>query len=194
MVALLTVLSLPLPVLGKSQFGELRLHADNQVAKKAGVWVDEKYIGYVEELKGSKTIRLLPGDHKIEVREAGYTDFMETVSVLPNRKQTVRVALLRDPRAALPMVTGQVKFWILPERAAILVDNQYAGYAQQFGGPGRGMLLSPGKHHITVELPGYEPFDTEIDVRAHQQYDIQTQLLKSTAASADAALGNAPGH
>ena len=40
------------------------------------------------------------------------------------------------------------------------------------------MLLSPGKHRIKITLPGYESFDTEIDVRVNQKYDIKTQLPK----------------
>ena len=42
------------------------------------------------------------------------------------------------------------------------------------------MLLSPGKHHIKITLPGYQSFDTEIEVRANQKYDIKTQLPKGS--------------
>jgi len=40
------------------------------------------------------------------------------------------------------------------------------------------MLLSPGKHRIKITLPGYQSFQTEIEVRANQKYDIKTQLPK----------------
>jgi hypothetical protein len=162
--------------------GQVRLHADNPPAKNAGVWVDGKYVGYLDELRGTKKVLLAPGEHDISVREAGFENFDQKIVVRPKHTQTVRVTLLRDPRAQLPMVTGEVKFWILPERAAVFVDDQYAGYAQQFGGPGRGMLLGPGKHRIKITLPGYEPFDSEIEVRANQRYDIHTELLKGSAA------------
>jgi PEGA domain len=185
-------LLLPLSAFGRDDRGEIRLHADNDVAKHAGVWVDGNYLGYVDELKGSKKVRVSPGEHDIRVRQAGYTDFQDKVTVRPRQKQTVRVSLVRDPRAELPTLTGEVKFWILPDRAAVFVDNEYAGYAQQFGGPGKGMLLGPGKHHIKVALPGYEPFDTEIEVRANQRYDIHTELLKGGNTQVSSNGGNEP--
>jgi len=64
------------------------------------------------------------------------------------------------------------------DRAAVFVDDQYAGHAHEFGGAGRAMLLSPGKHRIKITLPGYQSFETEIEVRANQKYDIKTQLPK----------------
>jgi len=44
------------------------------------------------------------------------------------------------------------------------------------------MLLSPGKHHIN-HVAGYQSFDTDIDVRANQKYEIKTQLPKGMKAT-----------
>jgi hypothetical protein len=86
--------------------------------------------------------------------------------------------MAKDPRAQYPTVSAEVKLSIDPDRAAVFVDDQYAGHAREFGGAGRAMLLSPGKHHIKITLPGYQSFETEIEVRANQKYDIKTQLPK----------------
>src|SRR6476660_3163247 len=45
-----------------------------------------------------------------------------------------------------------------PERAAVFVDDGYIGHAADFGGSFHSMLLSPGKHRLKVELPGYRTF------------------------------------
>jgi hypothetical protein len=158
--------------------GEVRFQPENSPAKTAGVWVDGKYVGYLNELKGSKKLLLLPGEHEISVRQAGYQSVEQKVTIEPNAVQTLRVSLAKDPRAQYPTVSGEVKLSIEPDRAAVFVDDQFAGHAHEFGGAGRAMLLSPGKHHIKITLPGYQSFDTEIEVRVNQKYDIKTQLPK----------------
>lgn len=158
--------------------GEVRFQAENSPAKSAGVWVDGKYIGYLKELKGSKKLLLLPGDHEISVREAGFKTVDRTISVEPNQTQTLKVFLAKDPAAQFPRITAEVKLSIDPDRAAVFVDDQYAGHAHEFGGGSRAMLLSPGRHQIKISLPGYESFSTEIEVRANQKYEIKTQLPK----------------
>ena len=87
--------------------------------------------------------------------------------------------------AQYPTISGEVKLSIDPERAAVFVDNQFAGHAREFSGGGRAMLLSPGKHNIKITLPGYQSFNTDIEVRANQKYDIKTQLPKGTDNAAD---------
>jgi PEGA domain len=159
--------------------GEIHFVADNGPAKTAGVWVDGKYVGYLGELKGSKKLLLLPGEHTISVQQAGYRSVERKINVQPDQVQTLRVLMSKDPTAQFPKVTGEVKLSIDPDRAAVFVDDQFAGHAHEFGGAGRAMLLSPGKHHIKIILPGYQSFNTEIDVRANQKYDIKTQLPKS---------------
>jgi hypothetical protein len=177
-LAVLCVIALPGVAQNNEILGEVRFRPQNGAAKTAGVWVDGKYVGYLSELKGSKKLLLLPGEHEISVREAGYQSVEQKISVQPNAVQTLRVSMAKDPRAQFPTVSAEVKLSIDPDRAAVFVDDQFAGHAHEFGGAGRAMLLSPGKHHIKITLPGYQSFNTEIDVRAKQKYDIKTQLPK----------------
>ena len=177
-LALLCAAALPVAARNSKILGEVRFQPENGAAKTAGVWVDGKYVGYLNELKGSKKLLLLPGEHEISVREAGYQSVEEKINVEPNAVQTLRISLAKDPGAQYPTVSAEVKLAIDPDRAAVFVDDQFAGHAHEFGGAGRAMLLSPGKHHIKITLPGYQSFDTEIEVRANQKYDIKTQLPK----------------
>ena len=181
-LGLLCAAALPVAAGNNEILGEVRFQPQNGAAKTAGVWVDGKYVGYLNELKGSKKLLLLPGDHEISVREAGYQSLEQTIGVEPHTVQTLRISLEKDLRAQFPTVSAEVKLSIDPERAAVFVDDQFAGHAHEFGGAGRAMLLSPGKHHIKITLPGYQSFDTEIEVRANQKYDIKTQLPKGREA------------
>jgi hypothetical protein len=177
-LAFLCAMALPVAAQNSQILGEVRFQPENGPAKTAGVWVDGKYVGYLSELKGSKKLLLLPGQHEISVRQAGYRSVEQKIDVEPNAVQTLKVSLAKDPRAQYPTVSAEVRLSIDPDRAAVFVDNEYAGHAHEFGGAGRAMLLSPGKHRIKITLPGYQSFETEIEVRANQKYDIKTQLPK----------------
>src|ERR1700752_4835621 len=89
--------------------GEIQLVGKTKADKTSGVWVDGQYLGYVNELKYDKKILLLPGEHEIVVRQSGYADFSQKVTVEPNKKTVLNVVMAKDPRAQLPKVTSQIK-------------------------------------------------------------------------------------
>jgi len=72
-----------LPTVGAENavMGEIQFEGKSHVEKTSGVWVDGQYVGYLKELKGSKKVLLLPGEHVITVRQDGYQDFTERVMV-----------------------------------------------------------------------------------------------------------------
>src|ERR1700692_5140459 len=82
--------------------GEIQFEGKSHVEKTSGVWIDGQYVGYLKELKGSKKILLLPGEHEIVVRQAGYQDFTQKVAVQPGGKQVVRIVLEKDLRMQVP--------------------------------------------------------------------------------------------
>ncbi len=51
--------------------GEIELIGATNVEKSSGVWINGQYVGYLKELKGSKKILVLPGEHLIVVRQDG---------------------------------------------------------------------------------------------------------------------------
>lgn len=157
--------------------GEVRLVGKTKADKTSGVWVDGQYVGYVEELKDDKKLLLLPGEHQITVRQSGYGDFAQKVTVEPRKRVVLQVVMLKDPRTHFPKVTAQIKLQVTPERAAVFVDDAFVGSVSEFTGMGRGMLVSPGKHRIKIALPGYQAFDTEVNLLARQKITIKTDLL-----------------
>ena len=76
--------------------GEIQFEGKSHVEKTSGVWVDGQYVGYLKELKGSKKVLLLPGEHVITVRQDGYQDFTERILVQPGQKEVVRVAMEKE--------------------------------------------------------------------------------------------------
>lgn len=163
---------------------ELKFVAHNKAEKTAGVWIDGQYVGFVKELNGDKKIVLLPGKHQILVRQAWYKDYTEEVILEPGQTSVVNVALARDAHPATREATGELKISATPSRAAVFVDNQFAGHVDEFDGVGKAMLLTPGKHNVRVALPGYLPFETVVDLRPHQKLKIQTDLVKGSITEA----------
>jgi hypothetical protein len=150
------------------------------VEKTSGVWIDGQYLGYLKELKGSKKILLLPGEHEIVVRQGGYKDFSQKVLVQPGGKQVIRVAMEKDLQMQIPTLTADIKLSVVPDRAAVFVDGLYCGPRGWFGGVGRALLVAPGKRKITVSLPGHRTFQTKIILVANQKFKGKTDLIKSS--------------
>jgi hypothetical protein len=186
-VALMFALLVVVPHSTRAQqnqvMGELQFSGVSKIEKNSGVWIDGQYVGYVNELKGDKKIMLLPGDHQVVVRRAAYKDFTETVSVEPGKVQLVTVKMLKDPgwHYANKADAATLKVTVVPERAAVFLDNGYIGHASDFGGAFHAMLVTPGTHRIKIELAGYKTFETEINALARQKTEIKTELIKGGA-------------
>ena len=161
--------------------GEIQFEGKSHVEKTSGVWVDGQYVGYLKELKGSKKVLLLPGEHVITVRQDGYQDFTQRVMVEPGQKQVVGVIMQKAPTGPIPQVTAEVKLAVNPSRAAVFLDGLFVGHVGEFEGAGRGMLVGPGPHRIRIALPGYQTFETDINPTANQKVQIKTELAKSDA-------------
>jgi hypothetical protein len=173
---------------GNDVMGELQFEGKSKVEKTSGVWIDGEYVGYLKELKGSKKVLLLPGEHTISVRQDGYQDFTQRVVMQPGEKYLIRVAMEKAATPAMPALTATVKIEINPNRAAVFVDGLFAGHVGEFEGAGRGMLVAPGAHKIRVALPGYQTFETDIDPLANQKVEVKTDLVKNGAGVADPLL------
>jgi hypothetical protein len=162
----------------------LRFDAKGDDAKNAGVWIDGQYVGYVKELTGDRTVILLPGKHTVVVRQAWYQDFTHDVVLEPGEVHKIKVVLTRDGRVPPPEAKGELKISAVPARAAVFVDEQFAGHVNEFDGVGKAMLLSPGKHRVRIALPGYLPFETVVDLHPRQKMKIQTELVKGSITEA----------
>ncbi|HXE34663.1 MAG TPA: PEGA domain-containing protein [Verrucomicrobiae bacterium] len=166
--------------------GEVRFEGDTQLDRDSGVWIDGNYVGYVKELKGDKKVLLLPGKHQILVRQAGYTDFTRELVIEPGQVQEVQVSMQLLPGAKTPDVTSELKVTVQPKRAAVFLDGNYVGHASELGGKFHSLLVSPGKHTIKIELPGYRTFETVVEVLAGQKSEVKTELLKGSIEQAGA--------
>jgi PEGA domain len=82
----------------------------------------------------------------------------------------------KDTRYVMPAQKAEVKISVAPDRAAVFLDGKFVGHAAEFGG---GLMVAPGHRKITISLPGYQTFNTEVDLAPNQKFQIKTDLLKS---------------
>jgi PEGA domain len=157
--------------------GRVSFVAVHKTDRSAGVWIDGQYVGYVDELKGENKVLLLPGEHEISVRLAGYKSLTEKVIAESGKVLVLKVDLDKDTQAQYPAVTAELKLEVTPHRAGVFLDNAFLGHAGEFG---RGVLVSPGKHRIKIVLPGYQSFETDVNLVAGQKTQIKTELVKAS--------------
>jgi hypothetical protein len=177
LVLLSSLTVIPSPRAQNKVLGEVELSGASKVENTSGVWIDGQYVGYLSELKGSKRLLLLPGEHDITVRQGGYLDFTQKITVRAGEKQSVAVKMEKDTRVVLPTVTAEIKLEVKPNRAAVLVDGVFVGHIAEFEGPGKALLVAPGKHKIKISLPGYHDFETDINLVANQKSTIKTEMV-----------------
>lgn len=177
------------PLFAQNQIlGEVDFSGATRVERTSGVWIDGQYVGYLKELKGTKKVMLLPGDHELSVRQSGYSNFVQRITVEPGQVQIVHVSMQKDQAATWPTVTSTLKLDVQPDRAAVFLDDAFVGHAGEFGGAFHSMAMSPGKHRIKVELPGYQTFETEVILLAGQKSEVKTELVKGSIEQAGALI------
>jgi hypothetical protein len=169
--------------------GEVDLKAASKIERNAGLWLDGQYVGFVKDLEGNGKLVLLPGEHTLVFKLIGYAELTSTIEVEPGSRKSYAVAMLPKPATTYPREgdTAQLRISVKPQEAPIFVNDSYVGHVDQFDGRS-GMRLSAGTYRITVALPGYEAFDTELTVRAGQSYEVKTELRKGRLNERAAAL------
>lgn len=156
--------------------GEIHFIPASKTEKSAGVWIDGEYVGYVEEFAGNRKVPVSAGKHEITLRLAGYKELTRTVDVAAGGALDMPVEMQVDPRIKYSAETAEVKIHAAPDDAAVYVDGTFAGSVHDFGGIGKSMLISPGKHTIKISLPGYQDYVTEVNLGPHEKFRIETKL------------------
>jgi len=167
--------------------GQLNFVASSKAMKSSGVWIDGQYVGYVAELRGTNRLRLLPGDHEVAVRQAGYVEFSRRVLIEPRMVVDLQVNMDKDPRFTYPdpKTSSEVRLDIVPGRAAVFLDDYFIGNVDQYYGIGHAMLVAPGKHRFKIALPGFRTFETEVNLLPRQKFALRTDLIGGSINDAD---------
>jgi hypothetical protein len=167
--------------------GQIQFIPANKAVKTSGVWIDGQYVGFVGELTGRNRVRLLPGEHDVLIRQAGYSDFNKKAVIEPGMILDIRVNPDQDPRFTYPDTKSSslVTLQVHPGRAAVFLDDNFVGHVDEYDGFERGMLVAPGKHRIKIALAGFKTLETEVALLPHQKFTVKSDLMAGSISDAD---------
>lgn len=166
---------------------EVEIKAASRTERDAGVWVDGQYVGYVRQLRGKSRLKLLPGERELVFKLVGYEEVRRNVTLEPGERYQYRLTMDAQDDLEFPedTATAHLALSVSPPDAAVFVNDQYAGNVQRFR---KGLRLKAGTYRIRIALPGYQPFESEMTLRAGQRYEVRTALAKGSITERDNVL------
>jgi hypothetical protein len=134
---------------------------------RAGVFVDDKYVGPAANFGMSRSYAVPAGDHTVTLREPRYEVATTHVTVVAGKTVTVRQELkaLPDPKGPF----GRLRTEGAEKFAAVYVNGGYMGHVDEFDNFAQGLLLPPG-HYIVKIVPvsGGAGVEQAVDLKADQ--------------------------
>jgi PEGA domain-containing protein len=119
--------------------------------RRAGVFIDGKYLGPSANFKIASRFPVAVGDHEVKLIEPRYEEFTTTVKIEPGRTTKLREKLKARPlaqppfgRLRTPGGVGDDKF------AAVYVNGQFMGHVDEFSNSSQGLLLNPGEYTVKI--------------------------------------------
>ena len=82
-------------------------------------------------------------------------------ATLPEERMDVQAEPLPRPASN----RARMRFKVVPEDAAVYVDDKYLGAGEDLAANPRGVVTDPGTHSITVTRPGYKSKTVDVTVR-----------------------------
>lgn len=167
--------------------------------KHAEVYVDGYYAGVVDDLDGSKRLRLDPGPHEVTIYLDGYRTFSQLVNpgpgntvrirhemepLLPGELQGARPAPASPSGAVAPSGTarpatvssefGSLVLRAQPSDVEVVVDGEPWSFPQ--GAESLTLHLPAGRYRVEIEKEGYDSFRTQVDLAPGERTDLNVQL------------------
>ena len=190
-LAVLLVFAGVLPCL--AQDGKLDIHA---TPKQAYVFVDDHAVG---EASRHQSLKLSPGEHKVELVNYGYTPVTQTVTITGGQVSKLEIALQAVTHTVSPpfgamTIEGASLY-------AVLLNGKtpdfFVGHGDEFNhewGWKQELVVPPGTYQMTILAPEKEVWSGPIEVPANQRVviDIPKGVRKTIPWPRGEKLGTVP--
>ena len=164
--AMMLVLGSGLPCF--AQDGKLAIQA---TPKQAYVFVDDHAVG---EASQHRSLKLSPGDHKVELVNYGYTPVTRTVTITGGQTTDLEIALSAID-STVPPPFGAITIESV-SRDAILLNGKtpgfFVGHGDEFNhewGWKQELVVPPGTYQMTILGPEGELWSGPVEVSANQR-------------------------
>lgn len=138
--------------------------------RRAGIFVDGKYLGPSADFKIASKFALSPGEHEVKLIEPRYEEFSTKVKIEAGKTTKLREKLKPRPVAQPPF--GRLRTPQLPgedKHAAVYVNGQFMGHVDEFSNSSQGLLLNPGEYQVKIAPTNGGPEYAEaVKIQANQ--------------------------
>lgn len=127
------------------------------------------------------------GDHIVELDLSGYYDWKSAVTVPVGGTRTVSANMVAIPQST----TGWIYLTSSPAGATVYLDGAVAGQTAS-----NGVLkidnVRSGSHNIRVELAGYQPYSTTVNVQVNTVTDVMATLVSVKGSTGTLSVSSTP--
>ncbi len=140
---------------------------------RAGVFVDDKYVGPAANFGFARKYAVAAGEHQITLRDPRYQDFSTKVKIEAGKTTTLKQALQPETLADPPYGTlrvegGSSKF------DAVFLNDKFMGHVDEFNNFAQGLLLKPGEYTLKVVSPGgKQEFEQKITIEENKKTTVR---------------------
>ena len=134
---------------------------------RAGVFVDDKYVGPAANFGMSRSYAVAAGDHTVTLREPRYEVATTHVTIVAGKTVTVRQELKALPVPKGPF--GRLRIQGPEKYAAVYVNGAYMGHMDEFDNFAQGLLLPAGHYTVKiVSVGGVAGAEQGVDLKANE--------------------------
>jgi len=156
------------------EMGTLKVKA---TTGRAGVFVDDKYVGPASNFGVTRSYPVAAGDHTITLREPRYETATAHVTVTAKKTATVKVDLKALPEPKGPF--GKLRTPGGDKYSAVYVNGAYMGHVDEFDNFAQGLLLPPGEYAVKiVSVNGAPVAEQKVVLKANE-----TVIVKASGKS-----------
>ena len=136
----------------------------------AHIHLDSSYMG-----RTPKTLsHIAPGNHILELDHSGYHEWSDIITVSAGGTSYVSASLTENPSPT----TGIISISSTPAGANIQMDGKYHGTTSATG-DSIIVSVAPGHHTISLDLSGYNHWETGVDVSAGETSQVSASFVPS---------------
>jgi len=134
---------------------------------RAGVFVDDKYLGPAANFGMSRSYAVAAGEHTVTLREPRYEVATTHVTIVAGKTVTVRQELKALPVPKGPF--GRLRTEGPEKYSAVYVNGAYMGHVDEFDNFAQGLLLPPGQYTVKiVPVGGGAEVEQKVDLKANE--------------------------
>ena len=152
---------------GSLLFGQTGTLKVKTTTGRAGVFVDNKYVGPASNFGVTRKYAVAAGEHTITLREPRYETATTKVTVVAGKTVTVRQDLKALPPPKGPF--GRLRTHAPDKFSAVYVNGEYMGHVDEFDNFAQGLLLPAGEYTVKIVPPGGgSGTEQKVDLKANE--------------------------